>query len=367
MNVSPTSIAKGSFFEHLSPLKQKHFIDLFTPHGNLVMTVTRSGHPNIQSYASSVVSSKEGITTKQFTPNDKFEKINVHSGIKPFHAGLLISFINELKEKDPKIKVPELSLEELAVLSASHSGTRIHRTHVRSALEKVGLNESYMTCGGRYPSDEESRNRLIKADIIPSKTPIIYDQCSGHHACQGRLSKLMDKPLEDYWKPNDTVQEWLLQELKKCSNDDDIKIIPYDNCNIPTFNLSLGTFANLYSKFVSEPQFKLIIEAMTKHPFLVGSETSLDSCLMNITSGNLIAKLGAEGLVIVINKKEESCLVLKEWGGNGGYRDRITIQTLREIGWLNHGQAATLSRLPNFKLEDEKHNVKYEFNKPLFR
>ncbi len=367
MNINIANRINTSSIGTFLPLTKQAKEALFTPHGKPVLTVTRYNYPNIQSYASAIVSSKEGVIIKQFTPNDKNEGVNIHSAIKPFHAGLLVAYINELKEKASSIKPSELSLEELAVLSASHSGTLTHRTHVKSALEKADLTEHYMTCGGRYPFDDESRSRLIKADVIPSKTPKLYDQCSGHHACQGILSKLMNEPIEDYWKPNSKVQQWLLQKLKEYSNNENTVIIPYDNCNIPTFNLSLGAFGALYSKFVSDPAFKLVTEAMTKHPFLVGGESSLDSCLMNITNGNLVAKLGAEGLVIVANKKEESSLIVKEWGGNGAYRDKITIQALRELGWLNHGQAATLLRLPFFKLEDEKHYIKYEFNTPLFR
>ena len=59
-------------------------------------------------------------------------------------------------------------------------------------------------------------------------------------------------------------------------------------------------------------------------------------------------------------------MVIKEWGGNHCFRDRIAIKALEEVNWLKRQEARTLFNLSQFALEDKKHHVKYEFNKPIW-
>lgn len=352
MKIMPFSF-KGLYSLIISNKRPEH---IFSPKGKLVLSVTRYGYPNIQSYASAVVCSNTGKVLGQFTKSDLQEKANIHSSIKPIHVGMLTDFTD----------LSEFQEEELAVMSASHSGTDEHRRQVRSILEKFKIDEKHMTCGGRYPFDEEARRRLIIDGISPAQTPKLYDQCSGHHTCQLLLSKLMNEPLEEYAKPDSKVQKWLLKKLKEYCNDSEINIVPFDNCNIPTFNLTLKSFSTLYAQLVSNPNFQVVVNSIAKHPILIGDKDSLDSNLIKVTSGNLIAKGGAEGLLAIANREKKEGMVIKEWGGNGQFRDRITICALEELGWLTKEQASILWNLRQFSRLDDKHNIKYEFNEPLW-
>ena len=332
--------------------------------GKLALEKLRGGYSNLESHASAVICDKQGNIIKQFILPDAKQRVNVHSAIKPFHAGLLIEFINELKIRGRD--VPEFCPQEIAIFSASHSGSNDHRNWVRSALNKAQLDERFMVCGGRRPFDEDAINSLIRANVPRAQTPKLYDQCSGHHTCQGILSKLMNDSPENYWKPDGKMQQWFLSRLKEYSNDPKVEIISFDNCNIPTFNVSLPAFATLYAKFISNPSFKPVIDAMAQHPALVGDDTSLDSKLMELTDGNLIAKLGAEGLIIVVNKELQNTLVLKEWSGKYDFSSRIAIQALKEVGWINRNQTDTLFNMEDFSLRDDKYGVMYRFNSPLW-
>jgi len=55
------------------------------------------------------------------------------------------------------------TMEEIAVMCASHSGTLEHVELVRSALKKIGLDESYLQCGVHEPFDK-STGRIHKAE-----------------------------------------------------------------------------------------------------------------------------------------------------------------------------------------------------------
>ena len=90
--------------------------------------------------------------------------------------------------------------------------------------------------------------------------------------------------------------------------EDDL-VISTDGCRIPTFAAPVRTFAVAYAT-LSDPKqapagagrelaqpLDRLREAMTAHPTLVGGEETLDSDIMALSEGSIVAKLGAEGLL----------------------------------------------------------------------
>lgn len=335
-----TGLASNTLLHNNASTSQE--INSFQTRGKVVLEKLRGGYVNLNAHASAVICNKTGKVTKQFTLSDFTQRVNLHSAVKPIHAGLLIELINESKRKGKN--VPEFSSKEIALFSASHSGSKEYRNELRSALNKAGLDEKFMICRKHEP---------------------LRHTCSGHHASQGILSTLIDAPPEDYHEATGKTQQWLLTKLRELGQDPSIQIVENDDCNIPTFNVPLGTLAVLYAKFVSNQSFEPVTSAMTQHPALIDA-ISLDSKLIQRTGGNLIAKFGAEGLLVVANKKEKSALVLKEWSGDYDFTSRIAIQALKEIGWLSLEVADALFKLEDFVLEDKKHGVVYKFNSPLW-
>ncbi|MCT6647098.1 asparaginase, partial [Enterococcus faecalis] len=90
-----------------------------------------------------------------------------------------------------------------------------------------------------------------------------------------------------------------------------LKPVEYDNCNIPTLALSMPDLATLFAKLVSDPDARPVVESMAAHPVLVSDQESLDTCLMQVTGGKLIAKLGAGGMIVVANRATRQAVVLK--------------------------------------------------------
>jgi L-asparaginase II len=90
-----------------------------------------------------------------------------------------------------------------------------------------------------------------------------------------------------------------------------------DGCRIPTFAAPLRTFAVAYATLADPKQapagarrelakpLDRLREAMTAHPILIGGEKTLDSDIMALSEGRIVAKLGAEGLL---------CLAVPERG-----------------------------------------------------
>ena len=337
---------------------------VFSDPSKVVFIQTLGGHGSAYFHASAVVCNNKGKVLKQFAPGDAERGVNIHSCVKPFHAAIMLEYIR----KNPDLKAPGFDSAELAVMSASHSGTPEHLQWIQSVLDKAELDEGYMRCVG-YPLDQVVQANLKAQGRTISNISHLYSQCSGHHACQGILAKLMDEDPKDYWKPEGKVQQYFLKQLQEyCDNDQRIELIKFDGCGIPTFNMPLATFATLYAKFVSSEQegFKRVVDAMAKHPFLVSDEISLDTCLMEVAEGKLIAKLGSGALIIIANRATGEAMILREWSAAYGIREKITIQALSELGWITGGQAQKLWDNPHFSLKCPNPYGVYEFNEPLW-
>lgn len=339
--------------------------DFFAPHGRHVLTVTRDGVPEIHASASAVICSASGNVLNQISARDAGEMIIARSTIKPFHAALLLALMEEEKAKNPKAPLPQIAPQEWAVMSSSHSGSDVHLKWVQSAMNKAGLEANYMVCVDHPPLDEGMKNRLIRDGKEPSA---LHHMCSGHHTCLGMYSQLIDAPVDDYWNPSGKVQQALLAKLKSyCGESEPIQLVNFDNCNIPSFSLPMGTFATLFARLVSEKQFQPVVEAMAAHPILVSDENSLDTLLMQVSNGNLIAKLGAGGMIVVANRARKEAMVLKEWSGVGPHRDRITVQALQEAGWLSPAEAEQLWKHPALSRDIQGTHVRYELDAKLWQ
>ena len=321
------------------------------------------GIPNIQSLASATVCDRNGKVKNVFSPADDKQRINIHSAIKVLHGGLLVEE-NEMARRGGRESF-EFGPRQIAILVSSHGGSQKHTDEVLEALRITGIDENLIVTH-RHPFDETARDALIRANVPISETPPRYDQCSGHHTSQLIMSKLKGLPLQDYNKHDGELQRQYLQGLQTYSGDSNAKIVAYDNCKVPTFEVSMPGFATAYARFIANSNFKPVVDAVTQHPVLIGDETSIDSNLILVTKGNLIAKGGAEGSLIVINKKLGDALILKEWSGNWTLRDRIIIEALKELRWITDREAETLFSMKSFALRDDEVGIVYDFKKPLW-
>lgn len=90
------------------------------------------------------------------------------------------------------------TLEELAVMCASHSSSPVHLNAVRSILSKIGAHESDLRCGGHTPEFEEDTFEYIRNGTTTPFKDHIYNNCSGKHAGFLALCKYKGFPLEGH-------------------------------------------------------------------------------------------------------------------------------------------------------------------------
>jgi L-asparaginase II len=197
--------------------------------------------------------------------------------------------------------------EELALACASHDATPRHQRVVARMLAKIGLDEDALGCGISPPADAQEQARIALGLKAPSQ---IQCECSGEHAGMLAACQHLGYPIADYVATAHPLQrrirEIVAQVTRIAPGD---LAIGTDGCSIPTFGAPLRAFALAYATLGAPADapagagrelaevLDRLRAAMLAHPELVGGEGVLDSDIMRLSHGRVVAKLGAEGLL----------------------------------------------------------------------
>jgi L-asparaginase II len=198
-----------------------------------------------------------------------------------------------------------LTLQEVALLCASHSGTDEHLAVVQSIQRKVGLREEDLLCGIHTPYDRQTAEAMQQRGEIP--TPNRHN-CSGNHTCMLAFSHLLGiQPGSEalsYIDVNHPVQQRILTTLAEISDLKPEEIhIGIDGCSAPNFALPLRNTALAFARLCQPDGLpenrleacRLITKAMLTYPDMIGGPDNFDTSLMQVAQGRVICKGGAEG------------------------------------------------------------------------
>jgi len=232
----------------------------------------------------------------------------------------------------------QISPNELACITGSHSGEPIHLAAVQSILRRIGLEESALLCGAHMPFDEESARAIRSSGTHPSA---LHNNCSGKHAGMLTLAVHLGVDPENYISPEHPVQKIIRDEVMRFTDvAEDNLTIAIDGCSAPVFGLSLIEMARGYARVVNSEH--RIVSAMIQFPEMVGgSHNRLDTDLMRVSQGRLISKVGAEGIQLLGILPCETypaglgVAIKIEDGDSRRARDPVVIEVLRQLGLLN--------------------------------
>jgi L-asparaginase II len=231
--------------------------------------------------------------------------------------------------------------DELALACSSHDATPAHQRGVARMLAKLGLDEDALRCGVAPSADQEEAARITLGLKAPSQ---IQCECSGEHAGMLAACQHLGYPLDDYVAPDHPLQQQIRQLIARVLDVETRDLVEgTDGCRIPTFAAPVQAFAMAYARFATpdrvpatrcdglETHLKRLRSAMAAHPTLVGGEQTLDSDLMGLSEGRIIAKLGAEGLLCVaVPERGLGLAITVEDGSPRGLGPAI-IQVLDEL------------------------------------
>ena len=208
------------------------------------------------------------------------------------------------------------TLQEIAIMCGSHNAEQEHLTVVESILSKIGLNKNDLFCGPQYPSSKRDANNLIKADKKPEH---IHNNCSGKHAGMLALCQLINAPIQDYINPNHQIQQLILDYVEKIYEYPKEKMVTaLDGCSAPIYSIPVLNQAIAFKNLVSNDYeeklanaCKIVMEAVSKYPFMVAGSKRYCTDMMQITAPQIIGKTGAEGIFCLSLPKQKIGVCIK--------------------------------------------------------
>ncbi len=291
----------------------------------LILQYLRNNIPEQQHFGFVLQCNKKEIL---FTFGDSHdEPFFMRSCMKPLQATLLIDFdlINYFK----------LNSEEIAICAASHAGEPEHIRVIKKLLNKIGMNENDLKCPPSQPLSKTAQLDLIKRDKQPGR---IHHNCSGKHILMLMACIKNKWSIENYDKMTHPLQLAVIEKVRVVTQYQDEITISKDGCGLPICAIPLHNIALSYLNLFLSKKYSEITKSILKHPYLIGGTQRLDSEIINASNGTLVAKVGAGGLCTIVNLEKKEAIIVKIADANMTTRSIVTIETLKNHGWLSNEQ-----------------------------
>jgi L-asparaginase II len=266
----------------------------------------------------------------KYSKDGKVEKIGednntpfyLRSCAKPLQASLLIDLGLDTAYN--------MTLEEIALCCASHAGEKVHTTLVSSILSKFGLSERYLKCGEHPPISRSAQDKLLREG---KKAGQIHNNCSGKHAMMLGLCKLKGWDLKTYDDINHPLQQEIKRKIYELCELESQYPITKDGCGVPIHSMPMINIAKGYLNIFCNPKYEKIKNAFLDYPYLIGGENRTDTKIIQNNTSTIVAKVGAGGLIAVVNTQKEECFVVKICDANMDAREIVAIDYINKLGW----------------------------------
>ena len=268
------------------------------------------------------------------------------SAVKPFQALPVL--------EDGAARAFGFGSEAIAVACASHGGRAEHLERVGAMLESIGARDTALRCGPQAPYDDHAAAALVRAGERPRR---IHNNCSGKHAAMLALAAHHGWESDGYWRYEHPVQQRIRSGLAAwISVDPDGLTWATDGCGLPTPYLRLADMALSYARLVSaaaegDEAPAAVVSAMTRHPELTSSPGREPLDIMQASSGRLLAKEGAEGVLCVAAVDGDWGLALKVTDGGRRAVGPAAVAALSRFDLLTGEERRALASLATVSLD----------------
>jgi L-asparaginase II len=264
------------------------------------------------------------------TPNATTLETLARSCLKPFQAVVLVDSL-----QNAGIALETLPTQAIAIACSSHSGQAEQVKWVQWLLTQATQSANELACGSHLPIDATTAHQLIKTDCSPCT---LHHNCSGNHAGLLWACHLQGFSTEGYCDSKHPIQQQIFAQLQALLPQKTNWTMALDGCTLPSYAFTLVELAQLASAFATTPSGVFLLNAMAENPHLVSGTGRFDTVLMQASNQAgvvIIAKGGAEGLVLLWHLQRKEVAVLKVVSGDGVLRDFAIVRLLRQWGWLD--------------------------------
>jgi len=284
---------------------------------------------------------------------DRLKKAFWRSSAKPFQV---VPFIEA-----GGVKRYNLKNEELALMCSSHNGEEGHVKAVKGLLDKIGFKESDLRCGAVIPLHQNTAREFMK--LQKEWTPL-HNCCSGKHSGMLGVAAIKGYETGGYEKIEHPIQQEMLRTAAAVTGvpKEDIGI-GVDGCGAPIFYLPIFNMARAYA-LLSQPDLfddqkrseaiKQLAGAMTAHPWYVAGTGRLDTILMEVTGGRVLAKIGADGVYCVSIMGRGIGIALKIECGLAKPIEPVIVELLRRLGYIDREEEQSLKERLDFKVYNRR-------------
>jgi L-asparaginase II len=266
-----------------------------------------------------------------YSYGDPYRLTFARSAMKPFQAVPIV--------ETETASAFGYSASEIALSCASHSGEPIHREAVLKILERANLDESALQCGTHVPRDKDSYIELIKAG--KQLTPV-YSNCSGKHSSMLATAVHLHEDVLTYPEVGHPVQQRILNVIAEvCNVPKEQIVLSVDGCGLPVHQLPLCNTALGFARLahprgtVSAERSKAletIRDAMMGHPEMVAGKKRFDTDVMRAFKGEIVSKVGAEGVQCLGILDKGIGIAIKIEDGADRASGVAAMEVLRQLG-----------------------------------
>lgn len=242
------------------------------------------------------------------------------------------------------------TLEQMAVMLASHNGSDRHQQVVKANLDLIGLDESYLKCGVHPPVEYTLKGYI---PYEGQKFSPLGHNCSGKHSGQLALSLHIGDDPQDYINPESKTQQTVKQAVSEAYDHPIDRIqMGTDGCSLPNFALPLKNMAKAFARIVTgesespirRAAYETIVNAMTQYPLLISGNGRCDLAVTEACRGEVILKVGGEGVEVIGVLSKGMGIAIKMADGNTRGLFPVIVETLRQLGVVDDSQVKALAQ-----------------------
>ncbi len=236
---------------------------------------------------------------------------------------------------------------EIALACASHLGEAAHVERVRAWLARLGLSEADLACGAHWPREDHVLAAL--AGTLPGPA---HNNCSGKHA--GMLSHAVHagEPSAGYLDPDHPAQRRILAAVLEMAGLPDARpTLGIDGCSAPNPALPLAAMAGAFARLASPDALapdraaacRRITAAMWAAPEMVRGVGSANTAMLQILSGRVVAKTGAEGVYLAGIVDRGLAIAVKARDGASRAAEFAVLTLLHRFDAISEADATALA------------------------
>ncbi|WP_223625590.1 asparaginase [Microbacterium sp. EST19A] len=292
--------------------------------------VERSGFVESRHAGAAVVLSPDGEVVTRLGNADAL--ILPRSSLKPLQAVACITAGAVLEG------------EQLALSTASHSGTDRHASVVRDMLTEGGLTEDHLGCPPAWPSDSGTRDELVREHGQAARVRM---NCSGKHAAMLRACVATGWSTDGYLDPGHPLQAHIREVVERLSGEK-IAHTAIDGCGAPVHALTLTGLARAVhrigtasdrSPFALHRVAGSLVRAVRENPWTIEGPGRPDT--IAIEKLGVFTKGGAEGVMVMV-APSGTTVALKMLDGAARASTIVAATLLSRAGALAEADVAAL-------------------------